>query len=234
MAEQVPYVASAASRYRQITPSLSNAVSSSLEPQVIVEQNPQPTRGKRCKKAKVKYKKLIKLEADSMTRKHKANRKSTHSVIQLATTQTYDKREISLQKNKMSAAKCRINKKEKIDQLQQDSREKAVENTILRETITHMKEEVQQLQLNLMSHSSSDHCKDLESIPEAVEVADSDGSASQTSNNHLLTTDSQEGMRHLNSDRSMYGDYVQPFEAPALPEFDFDADFEVHTPVLDD
>lgn len=234
MAQQMSYVASAVSQHGQITPSLSNLTSSSRKPRAIIEQNPQPTGGKGSTKAKVKQKKLIKLEAHSIKRKQKTNQKTTHLAIQLATSQQYDKREISLQKNKKSTAKCRINKKEKIDQTQQDSREKAVENTILRDTITHMNEEVQQLRLILLSHSSSDHCKGLESIPEAAEVTRSHGFANQVFNNNLLETESQKIMRQLNSDRNMHGDYVQPFEAPALPEFDFHADFEVRTPMLED
>jgi hypothetical protein len=54
------------------------------------------------------------------------------------------------------------------DQLQRDSHDKAVENTFLKQMIMQMKVEVLQLQTILTSHSSSDRCRNPDTIHEAL------------------------------------------------------------------
>lgn len=87
------------------------------------------------------------------------------AATQPATNPEDDRRKMSLEKNRLAAAKCRVNKKEKTDQLQRDSHDKAVENTFLKQMIMQMKEEVLQLQTILTSHSSSDRCRNPEHHP---------------------------------------------------------------------
>lgn len=142
---------------------------------------------------------------------------------------------MSLEKNRLAAAKCRVNKKERTDQLQRDSHDKAVENSFLKQTILQMKEEVQQLQTILISHSSSDRCKDPESIHVTLGAAGSENLSTQAANSHfqlMQPRPRETSMRQLDHGQSLHGDYFQPREAPALPEFNM-SEFEVRTPMLD-
>jgi hypothetical protein len=109
------------------------------------------------------------------------------AATQPATNPEDDRRKMSLEKNRLAAAKCRVNKKEKTDQLQRDSHDKAVENTFLKQMIMQMKEEVLQLQTILTSHSSSDRCRNPDTIHEALGAAGSDSFATQMANNHFLS-----------------------------------------------
>jgi hypothetical protein len=232
MLEQLPYAASAVSRHGQITPPRSNSAMSSANSRASVEQESQPARRKRNTKIEIKTEESPKPEAATTTRKRKAGRKSTKAPTQPNKTPEDDKRKKSLEKNRLAAAKCRINKKEKTDQLQQDSHNKAVENTFLKQTVMQMREEVQQLQTILMSHSSSDHCRNPESIHDALGAAASDNFTSQMTNNLFLPMQQQETtMRQL---VGTHGDYFQCREIPALPEFKYSAEFEVRTPMLED
>jgi bZIP transcription factor len=232
MLKKFPYAASAVSRNGQITPPRSNSAVSSANSRASVEQESQPARRKCTTKIEIKTEESPKTEAATPARRRKAGRKSTKAPTRPNTTPEDDKRKKSLEKNRLAAAKCRINKKEKTDQLQLDSHDKAVENTFLKQTVMQMREEIQQLQTTLMSHSSSDHCKSPESIHEALGAAGSDNFTSQMANNQFLSMQQQETtMRQL---VGMHGDYFQSREIPALPEFKFSAEFEVCTPMLED
>lgn len=234
MRKQASYAASAISRHGQITPPRSNSATSSVSMRASAEQEPLPTRRKRNTKVEVKTEDSPKAETLASTRKRKTTRKSM-AATQPATNPEDDKRKMSLEKNRLAAAKCRVNKKERTDQLQRDSHDKAVENTFLKQTVLQMKEEVQQLQTVLMSHSSSDHCRNPESIHETLGAAGSDDFADQMANNHFLSIQSRHQdttMRHLGHDQGLQGDYFQPCEAPALPEFNM-SEFEVRTPMLE-
>lgn len=229
--KQVPYAASAISRHGQITPPRSNSATSSANSRASAEQDFQPVRRRRTTKVEVKTGDSPKPEP-ATTKKRKASRKSTKAPTQPAANPEDDKRKMSLEKNRLAAAKCRINKKEKTDQLQRDSHDKAIENTFLKQTIMQMKEEVQQLQTLLMSHSSSEHCKNPENIHEALGAADSKNFTSAMTNNHFLSMQPQDSTMHQL--QSTHEDYFQPRVIPALPEFNLSADFEVRTPMLDD
>jgi hypothetical protein len=234
MHKKTPYAASALSRHGQITPPRSNSATSSASMRASVEQEPLPSRRKRTTKVDVKSEDSPKTETSATPRKRKTSRKST-GAPQAATNPEDDKRKMSLEKNRLAAAKCRVNKKERTDQLQRDSHDKAVENNFLKQTILQMKEEVQQLQTILLSHSSSDHCKNPESIHEALGAPELDSISSQMAGNHFLSMQPQARdttMRQLGHDQSLLGDYFQPREAPALPEFNM-SEFEVRTPMLE-
>ena len=236
--KQRPYAASAVALHGQLTPPRSNSATSNVSLQASIEEESLPSRRKRNTKVEVKTEDSPKTDAPASTRKRKASRKST-SATQPTRDPEDDKRKTSLEKNRLAAAKCRVNKKEKTDQLQRDSHDKAVENTFLRQTIMQMKEEVQQLQTMLMSHSSSDHCKNPQSIHEALSAAGPDTFADQMANSRFLSMQAQGGaehttMRQLGHEQSVHGDYFQPREAaPALPEFNLSADFEVRTPMIE-
>lgn len=71
-----------------------------------------------------------------------------------------DKRkEVSLEKNRVAAAKCRVKKKEKDEQMLQDSRLKAKENKELHDMVREMEVEMNTLTTFLAAHSDSSNCK---------------------------------------------------------------------------
>jgi bZIP transcription factor len=234
MAMLLQYAAFAISRHEQITPPRSKSPTSCAGLRVSAEQVSQSTQ--QCtRKVEIKTEESPKQEATAITKKHKGTRKSIKQAKRSATVREEDTRRISLEKNRLAAAKCRINKREKIAQLQRDSHDKAAENTYLRQTIMQKEEEVQELKSILMSNLSSDHCKDSESIHKALGTERSDSFTSQMFTDYFLSTQpQQETMRQLSQDQNIHSDYFEPREAPALPEFNLSADFEICTPMLDD
>ena len=89
------------------------------------------------------------------TRKAAANAKSTVED---------SKRKVSLEKNRLAAAKCRVNKVEKTEQLQRNCHDKAVYNKFLKNELLRMNEEIQQLNVILLAHSDCEGCKSPEEI----------------------------------------------------------------------
>lgn len=82
-----------------------------------------------------------------------------------------DKRkELSLEKNRLAASKCRIKKKEKNEQMFQDSRTKAKENQVLRNLIRTMELELHRLTTFLSAHSDSSNCKKPEELKEVLRI----------------------------------------------------------------
>lgn len=82
-----------------------------------------------------------------------------------------DKRKaLSLEKNKLAASKCRIKKKEKNEQILQDSRTKAKENRVLRNLARTMEMELQRLRTFLSAHSDSSNCQKREELKEALRI----------------------------------------------------------------
>jgi hypothetical protein len=80
------------------------------------------------------------------------------------------KRARLLEMNRLAAAKCRINKKQKVEQLKQDSRDKAIQNTCLKDQVMHMKEEVQQIKALLYNHANYCFCGFPEGIRQALDA----------------------------------------------------------------
>jgi hypothetical protein len=231
----LPYAAPTISRHGQITPPRSSFPTSSTSSRVPAEQNSPLAQKPRGRKVEVKTEKSSKPEVAANSKRRKASRKRTNQATMPAAVPEHDKRKKTLEKNRLAAAKCRINKNVMISQLQRDSHDKAAENTYLKEIVRRMTEEIQELQIVLMCHSSSDHCKNSGSIYEVLGVAGSDDLASQVASNHFLLMQPQEAtMQHLGHDESIYSNYFQPCEAPALPDFNLSADLEICTPILGD
>lgn len=80
------------------------------------------------------------------------------------------KRARLLEMNRLAAAKCRINKKQKVEQLKQDSRDKAIQNACLKDQVMHMKEEVQQIKALLYNHANYGFCGSPEGIRETLDA----------------------------------------------------------------
>jgi hypothetical protein len=82
-----------------------------------------------------------------------------------------DKRkQLSLEKNRVAASKCRTKKKEKNEQMLEDSRTKAKENKVLRELVGTMETELHTLTTVLSAHSDSLNCKKPVQLKEALRM----------------------------------------------------------------
>ena len=88
-------------------------------------------------------------------RTRKRSRKLTNDSLQLLKLPDDEKRRMSLEKNRLASAKCRIKKRGEMQQLNDALRAKATENTELKQQTMHMKAEILNLQSKLASHMSS-------------------------------------------------------------------------------
>jgi hypothetical protein len=69
------------------------------------------------------------------------------------------KRKLSLEKNRLAAARCRVNKKQRTDHLQESWRELICKNGLLRTTVSDMIEDIRLLQSCLVHHSTTGGCE---------------------------------------------------------------------------
>jgi len=152
------------------------------------------------------------------------------------------KRKASLEKNRLAAAKCRINKKEKTEQLQRDSHDKAVHNAFLKDQIMHMKEEIQQMNAMLLAHANCKGCKSPDEIQSHLSQLSNEFLAGQMSslgggNYGDYSQMAMDGVPPISQAPMMsesYFDHDPALLNPPLPDFDRTADFEVHTPMQTD
>lgn len=79
-------------------------------------------------------------------------------------------KELSLEKNRIAAARCRIKKKEKNEQMLRDSRIKAQENKELRDLLKKMEIEMHRLRAILFAHSNSSKCTMSAQFTEALRL----------------------------------------------------------------
>jgi hypothetical protein len=101
----------------------------------------------------------------------KRNRRSSSTSQSSNGSSGVDKhRELSLEKNRVAAAKCRIKKKEKNEQMVEESRMKAKENQQLRTLVRTMELEMHTLTTVLSAHSNSSDCKKLEETKETLRI----------------------------------------------------------------
>jgi len=75
-----------------------------------------------------------------------------------------------LEKNRIAAAKCRINRKEKVEQMQQDSHEKVKKNKQLRRLIESMEDEIHTLTVYLSAHAQSSECEKADQLKLALQM----------------------------------------------------------------
>jgi hypothetical protein len=91
-----------------------------------------------------------------------------------ATQASYDssgmdkRKQLSLEKNRVAASKCRTKKKEKNEQILEDSRTKAKENKVLRDLVGTMEIELHTLTTVLSAHSDNLNCKKPEQLKKAL------------------------------------------------------------------
>lgn len=123
--QKIPNTATAASRYGQVTPPRSNSTISI-----------GPIDSKLARHRRRASKTGLQDDHQSTTttgRKRRSTRKL--SLESVDTPKQHEKRKQSLEKNRLAAAKCRVNKKEKTEQLQRDSHDKAVQNAYLKDQL---------------------------------------------------------------------------------------------------
>ncbi|EXJ84770.1 hypothetical protein A1O3_05442 [Capronia epimyces CBS 606.96] len=243
----LPTGTSTVSKYGQMTPPRSNSTAStdSASDGKPSSKSRVPERRKRTKVASKDPEPATSTSTTTPAtnsssiagRKRKASRKASISISDMGDSAEEQKRRQSLEKNRLAAAKCRINKKEKTDKLQRDSHEKAVQNAYLKDQVMRMKDEIQQMNAILLAHASCEGCK----APEEIQA-------------HLSHIGNDFFNQHLTMSSQGFGDYPpldfaelstmpdnflsSPSQDhglnPPLPDFDRSAEFEVHTPLQAD
>lgn len=223
---------STVTRFGQVTPPRSNSETSIEKPHA---DSTTTDRRRRTSKIVVKEEHM---QAAVPGRKRRNARKL--SIASSNNPEEDDKRKQSLEKNRLAAAKCRVNKKEKTEQLQRDSHDKAVQNAFLKDQIMRMKEEVQQMNALLLAHANCDGCKSPEDIQKHLSHLGQEYYAQQMSNMvqtgyPAYPTD----LVYYESDHAMTSDYYSPVDKsgymnPPLPDFDKESNFDISTPMHTD
>lgn len=229
--------AGAVSRFGQVTPPRSNSSNSADAPGEESNSSPRPTSATRKKPVKEELSTAAAGPSKS-SRKRKPYRKSDAKSDTNASPADEEKRRMSLEKNRLAAAKCRINKKEKTEVLQRDSHEKAVQNAFLKETVVRMKEEIQHINALLIAHASSEGCKRPEELHKHLSQVGQDYFS-----HHHMGMEGQAYSTYASLARQMQQAAGQNFPVipdpthdptllnnPPLPEFNQSADFDVRTP----
>ncbi|RMZ85526.1 hypothetical protein DV737_g682, partial [Chaetothyriales sp. CBS 132003] len=236
--QSLPNATTAISRYGQVTPTRTNSTTSDDN----IQNEPARRASARKKKPNQVAEPCPAVSKPGPGRKRK-NVKRTNAGSDQACHDSPEeaKRKASLEKNRLAAAKCRVNKKEKTEQLQRDSHEKGLHNAFLKEQVMRMKIEVQHLQAILLAHANCDGCKSPEEIQDHLAALGQEYVA-----NHMLT-DAFDDFSNMQMSgmcqRPLAEDYfsssMSPDEYPAmipppLPEFNSSAEFELHTPMNTD
>lgn len=242
LSSSLPNTDTAVTRFGQVTPPRSHSAASSdskLEEQVSPKSH--PTECRKRGKHQPKEKDAEPPSATTTTTKSGRKRKSTRKSATLEDGEKGDapedpKRKQSLEKNRLAAAKCRVNKKEKTERLQRDSHEKAVENAYLKDQVMRMKDEIQQMNAILVAHANCEGCQSPEEIQAHLNALGNEFFNQQMALGHNFAEFSQMDFGNLAvmPDNFFAGADANPMLHPPLPEFDRSAEFEVHTPMQTD
>jgi hypothetical protein len=237
IASTLPNTKTAVSRFGQMTPPRSNSTSSTTSNEKL---SPKTLPAETRKRGKPRTKSAEAASANptkttTAGRKRKSSRKASTPDEQDAAPDD-QRRKQSLEKNRLAAAKCRINKKEKTERLQRDSQTKAVENAYLKDQVMRLKDEIQQMNAILVAHANCDGCKSPEEIQAHVTAL-----GNEFFNQQLALTGSNfPDYQQLNFTGlpPLPDFFSSPPGAqmlhPPLPEFNRSAEFEVHTPLPTD
>ena len=215
----------AISRYGQVTPPRSNSESSTDKS----SQQKATARQRRSTKSSTKEESAK--PAGPGRRRKNARRES---IVSTGNPEEDHKRKHSLEKNRLAAAKCRINKKEKTEQLQRDSHDKAVQNAFLKDQLMRMREEVQQMNGLLLAHANCEGCQSPEDIQKHLNDLGNEFLAQHMSGighdysgyNNMAGDMSDMEHEHYFSSATDAG-----LMNPPLPEFDRETEFDVTTPI---
>lgn len=247
ISQNLPNASNAISRYGQVTPPRTNSTDSGLgtdpsSASASPKSTAAPERRKRTSKVQVKDPAPA-TATTSSGRKRKTTRKAALNVEQ-APSPDDAKRKASLEKNRLAAAKCRVNKKEKTEQLQRDSHDKAVHNAFLKDQVMHMKEEIQQMNAILLAHANCKGCKAPDEIQKHLSHLSNDFLTNQMPSQMnqqpaygeypQMSMDDMPSISQPPMMPDSYFEHDSGMLHPPLPDFDRSADFEVHTPMQTD
>ena len=161
ISQTLPNATTAISRFGQVTPPRTNS-EGSIQTAKTEKRGSTKTNGHQ-RKTKQQLKEPEQPATITSGRKRRKTTKAAANKEEIDTAKDA-KRRASLEKNRLAAAKCRINKKEKIEQLQRDSHDKVVHNAFLKEQIMRMKEETQRMNAMFLAHANCEGCKSPEEI----------------------------------------------------------------------
>jgi hypothetical protein len=130
-----------------------------------------------------------------------------------------EKRKLSLEKNRMAAAKCRIKRKDRAELLQRSLHDQTLRNAFLKQEISSLEEETRRLQSCLVSHSTSGGCNMPAEIHQVLRQLKSEHSTLQVGNEQAdraseMGSDSRSEKSVQVDDRwrvSLFGGYFQPY-----------------------
>ena len=232
--QDLPKPSTAVSRFGQVTPPRSNSVDS--VDMLKGEETVSPKSSPKGRQKKAKQASSTSIDPKP-SRKRKSSRKSDVKAED-ANSGEDDKRKMSLEKNRLAAAKCRVNKKDKTEALQRDSHDKAVQNAFLKETVVRMKEEIQHINALLIAHASSEGCKRPDELHKHLSQVGQDYFS-----HHHFGMEGQAYSTYASLARQMQQSTASGFQMPRsappdptllnnppLPEFNQSADFDVRTP----
>ncbi|KAI1619974.1 hypothetical protein EDD37DRAFT_654082 [Exophiala viscosa] len=238
----LPNSTTAVARYGQMTPPRSHSAASTdsvkHEEKVLSPKSAAPE-GPRRKRSKVQTKEEEPATSTSTPATSGRKRKSSKkSALERSDSPEEQKRKQSLEKNRLAAAKCRMNKKDKTEQLQRDSHDKAVQNAYLKDQVMRMKDEIQQMNAVLLAHANCDGCRSPEEIQAHLSNIGNDFFSSHMS---MGASNYQQDFSQMSfPDLQMMPDsYFSSANHngmlnPPLPEFSRGGEFEVTTPMQTD
>lgn len=249
ISQTLPNATNAISRFGQITPPRTGSTDSGLGTEPESSSNsPKSAVNAAKKKRASKALKESQLQTGSTSsgRKRKASRKAMAAAVTEPISGPDDnKRKASLEKNRLAAAKCRVNKKEKTEILQRDSHNKAIENAYLKDSKMALQAQLRQLHELLLAHANmKDQCNSAEEIQQCLNhLGDQAFTRPMPPNPPVYGAFNGMAMNGMGGHPQMIPDnYFPPMGAdpsspimhPPLPDFDRSADFDVNTPMQTD
>jgi hypothetical protein len=164
--------ATAASQYKDVKLSQSNSAKAAIQRKsgdATRLVNDSTINRRRDKSEVTRASVPCKLSNDSGNPSKKRGRRPSSASQSSQGPSAGDKRkEASLEKNRVAAAKCRVKKKGKDEQMLQDSRLKAKENKELHDMVREMEVEMNTLTTFLAAHSDSSNCKKSDQLKETL------------------------------------------------------------------
>ena len=152
----------AASRYKDVKLSPPNSAKAAIQQKsgdATGRANDSTINRRRDKSEVARVSVPCKLRNDPGKPSKKRGRRPSSASQSSHSFQGVDKRkEVSLEKNRVAAAKCRVKKKEKHEQMLQDARLKVRENQELHEMVREMEAEMSTLTTFLAAHLDSSNC----------------------------------------------------------------------------
>jgi hypothetical protein len=164
--------ATAASQYKDGKLSQPSSAKAAIQPKsgdATGRANDSTINRRRDKSETIRVSVPCKLSNDPGKPAKKRGRRPSSASQSSQSSQGVDKRkEVSLEKNRVAAAKCRVKKKEKDEQMLQDSRLKVKENKELHDMVQEMEVEMSTLTTFLTAHLDSSSCKQPDQLKETL------------------------------------------------------------------